>query len=112
MAFWNVSVELTMNGASGDVDGIFDDEPMCMLTTVSVSSHAAKNGSQYGPCRGPTAGRAGSGFSEKATAWLPLSAQRRISAAASSASHSGTIVSGMSRPLPSPAHHSSIIQSL
>ena len=30
MAFWNVSVELTMNGASGDVEGIFDDEPMCM----------------------------------------------------------------------------------
>jgi hypothetical protein len=29
-----------------DVDGIFDDEPMCMHTTVSVSAHAAKNGSQ------------------------------------------------------------------
>ena len=35
-----------MNGASGDVAGIFDDDPMCMQTTVSVSSHAAKNGSQ------------------------------------------------------------------
>ena len=46
MAFWNVSVELTMNGASGEVDGILDDDPMCMLTTVSVSSQAWKNGSQ------------------------------------------------------------------
>ena len=46
MAFWNVRVELTMNGASGDVLGIFDDEPMCMQTMVSVSSHASKNGSQ------------------------------------------------------------------
>ncbi len=35
-----------MNGESGDVDGIFDDEPMCMQTSVSVSWHAAKNGSQ------------------------------------------------------------------
>ena len=46
MAFENVSVELTMNGASGDVAGIRDDEPMCMHTTVSVSWHAGKNGSQ------------------------------------------------------------------
>ena len=112
MAFWNVSIELTMNGASGDVAGIFDDDPMCMQTTVSVSSQAAKNGSQYRPCRGSTAGPSGYGFSVKATAWPPLAAQRRTSAAARSASHSGTIVSGISRPLPSPAHHSSIIQSL
>ena len=47
MALLNVSVEPTAGGASGDVDGIFDDEPMCMLTTVPVSSHASKNGSQY-----------------------------------------------------------------
>ena len=31
-----------MNGESGDVDGIFDDEPMCMFSTVSVSSHAGE----------------------------------------------------------------------
>ena len=36
----------TAAGASADVDGIFDDDPMCMHTTVSVSSHAARNGSQ------------------------------------------------------------------
>ena len=34
------------NRGWGDVDGIFDDEPMCMLTTTPVSSQAAKNGSQ------------------------------------------------------------------
>ena len=32
--------------ASGDVDGILEDDPMCMHTTVSVSAHARKNGSQ------------------------------------------------------------------
>ena len=37
---------LHRGGASGDVAGICDDEPMCMHTTVCVSSHAAKNGSQ------------------------------------------------------------------
>ena len=31
-----------MKGASGDVCGIFDDEPMCMQMTVSVSSQAAE----------------------------------------------------------------------
>ncbi len=54
----------------------------------------------------------GTGLSEKATANDPLSAQRRISAAASSGSHSGMRVHGISRPAPAPPHHSSIIQSL
>ncbi len=45
MALPNVSVEPTAGGASGEVDGIFDDEPMCMLTTMPVSAQAAKNGS-------------------------------------------------------------------
>ena len=31
---------------SADVDGIFDDDPMCMHTTVPVSWQAWKNGSQ------------------------------------------------------------------
>ena len=35
-----------ISGASGDVVGICDDDPMCMQIMVSVSSHAAKNGSQ------------------------------------------------------------------
>ena len=46
IALPNDNVACTAAGASADVDGIFDDEPMCMLTTVSVSSHAAKNGFQ------------------------------------------------------------------
>jgi hypothetical protein len=45
-AFMKVSVDPTAGGASLDVDGILDDDPMCILITVPVSSHAAKNGSQ------------------------------------------------------------------
>ena len=45
-AFMYVSVEPTAAGASADVDGIFDDEPMCIDTTVPVSAHAAHSGSQ------------------------------------------------------------------
>src|SRR3954469_25919875 len=37
----------TAVGASPEVAGIRDDEPMCMLITVPVSSHTAKNGSQW-----------------------------------------------------------------
>ena len=44
MALLNDSVACTAAGASGDVAGIFDEEPMCMQITVSVSSHAVKNG--------------------------------------------------------------------
>ena len=44
--FANVSVDPTAGGASADVEGIFDDDPMCMLMTVPVSSQAAKKGSQ------------------------------------------------------------------
>ena len=47
MALPNARVALTDGGASGDAAGIFDDEPMCIATTVPVSAHAAKNGSQY-----------------------------------------------------------------
>ena len=46
MALPNVSVEPTAAGASAEVDGIFDDEPMCMLMTVPVSAQARKKGSQ------------------------------------------------------------------
>ena len=43
----NVSVEPTAAGASGEVDGIFEPDPMCMLITVWVSLQASKNGSQW-----------------------------------------------------------------
>src|SRR3954467_14454837 len=112
IAFEKVRVELTMNGASGDVAGMRDDEPMCMHTIVSVSSHARNSGSQNLFLSCTEGSPSGCGFSENAIAKLPLSAQRRTSSAHSCESHSGTIVNGMRRPLASPAHHSSIIQSL
>jgi hypothetical protein len=40
-------VAATAGGASIDVAGIFELEPMCMHTTVEVSWHATKKGSQY-----------------------------------------------------------------
>src|SRR5665213_181960 len=112
MAFWKVSVELMMNGASGEVLGILDDEPMCMHTTVPVSSHASKNGFQKSFLLWMEGRPNGCGFSGKVTAKLPLAAQRRTSSAARLASHSGIMLKGMSLPLASPADHSSIIQSL
>ena len=47
MALPKLSVAATATGASAEVAGILDDEPMCMQTTVPVSSQAAKKGSQY-----------------------------------------------------------------
>ncbi len=41
-----LSVAATATGASGEVAGIRDDEPMCMHTTVAVSAQAANRGSQ------------------------------------------------------------------
>ena len=67
-----------------------------MLTTVSVSSHAAHSGSQAVVC---TLGRpSAAGFSEKAMACEPIAAQRRTSCAARSGSQSGVRVSGIRRP--------------
>ncbi len=103
-------VEPTAGGASAEVDGIRLDEPMCMATTVPVSAHAARKGSQSSVWieGSPRYG----GISEKATARTPRAALRRTSAAASSASHRGMRVSGMSRPCASGPHHSSTVQSL
>src|SRR5262249_16109139 len=101
-----------MNGASGDVAGMREDDPMCMQTTVPVSSHAWNSGYQNLFLSCTDGIPSGCGFSENAIAKLPLSAHRRTSSAHSCASHNGTIVNGIRRPLASPAHHSSIIQSL
>ncbi len=66
MAFWNVSVDETMKGASGEVAGMREDEPMCMHTTVPVSWQAVNSGSQ---CPEWIDGSpSGCGFSENATA--------------------------------------------
>ena len=45
--FTGVIVIITSTGASSDVTEIDDDEPMCRQTTVPVSSHARRNGSQW-----------------------------------------------------------------
>jgi hypothetical protein len=42
----NRIVAPTASGASGEACGVLVPEPMCMQTTVPVSSHARKNGSQ------------------------------------------------------------------
>ena len=46
IAFPNERVAATAAGASTDVAGIFDDEPMCMHTVTPCAAHDAKNGSQ------------------------------------------------------------------
>src|SRR3954471_2290647 len=109
MALLKLSVACTAAGASGDAAGIDDDDPMCMLITTSPSAHAAKNGFQWSVWidGNPSLG----GISLKHTARTPRPLLRRISAAAMSASHSGTMISGIRRPPLSP-HHSSTIQSL
>src|SRR3954452_20732868 len=109
IALPKLNVAATAGGASADVNGICDDDPMCMQISVSVSAHASKNGSQYPECSVGSPSLAG--ISENATACTPRAALWRTSAAASSTSHSGTMHSGISRPPESP-HHSSTIQSL
>src|SRR3954452_11471685 len=104
-----LNVAATATGASLDVLGICDDEPMCMHTTVFVSSHAAKNGShapEWIDGR-PSLG----GISLEQTACKPRAALRRTSSAASCAPQSGMMISGINLPSLSP-HHSSTIQSL
>ena len=61
-----------------------EDEPMCRHTTVPSSEQACQNGSQWSLW---TLGQPSlEGFSEKVTAWQPLAATRRTSAAMSSGS--------------------------
>src|SRR3954453_5422447 len=50
MPYAKNSTATVSGGASGAVIGELPDEPTCKHTTVSVSSHAAKNGSQYPVC--------------------------------------------------------------
>src|SRR4029079_18573803 len=44
-AFWAFNAIDVASGASSDVVGIDDDEPMCIDTTVSLSLHASHSGS-------------------------------------------------------------------
>src|SRR5438874_222037 len=99
----------TSIGASSAVMTIFDDEPICTLTTVPSASHVAKNLSQWPECMlgYPRC----TGFSENVTAKQLFSATRRTSAAILSTSHIIGIASGMKRPGYAP-HHDSMCQSL
>src|SRR5215207_1276616 len=92
MALLKLSVAATALGASGDVAGMRDEEPMCMATTVDVLAQAAKNGS-HSPEWIDGRPRWG-GISLKQTARAPRSALRMTSLEASSASHSGMIGRG------------------
>src|SRR5688572_25865159 len=89
-------VMLTPAGASTADIGLRDDEPRWQHRTVPVSLHAANSGS-HSPewIEGMLSA---SGFSEKVTAWQPLSARRRTSAAALSTSNNGKMPHGMKRP--------------
>ena len=82
---------------------------MCRHTTTSSSTHACQNGSQWSEWMlgQPSL----EGFSEKVTAWAPLAAHRRTSAARTSGSQMAGIGQGMNRPGWDP-HHSSMCQSL
>ena len=83
----------TPKGASGDVFGLTDDEPICVQSGIFVSFAAAKN-----PSHSPEwidGKPSACTFSENAIAFAPLSAHRCTSATASAVSHNGTMIIGM-----------------
>src|SRR6516164_2052505 len=89
------STPMQSPGASLEVVGVDPDEPTWRHTTVPVSSHAARNGSQYPVWMD---GRpSGSGFSENDTALKPRAALARTSSAATSGSSSHGIWHGIRR---------------
>src|SRR3954452_4880930 len=88
IALPKLNVAATAGGASADVDGICDDDPMCMQVSVSVSAHASKNGSQSPECSGGRPSLAG--IADIAPSRPPWAALCRNSAALSPTSHSGT----------------------
>src|SRR4051794_27285326 len=107
--FIGCNVMSTSIGASTEVITSDEDDPMCRHTIVPSSTQACQNGSQ---CASWKLGSLSfSGFSENDTAWHPFAASRCTSAAISSASQIGGIISGMNRPGCVP-HHSSTCQSL
>ena len=67
-----------------------------MQTMTPSSEQACQNGSQVSLCSDGS--RSFSGFSENDTAWQPLAATRRTSAAIASGSQIGGSASGMKRP--------------
>src|SRR6476620_11866659 len=99
----------TFIGASGDVVTSNPPEPMCIVTIVSVSSHAAQNGSQWSVWSdgSPSA----CGFIEKLTQCEPFAAVRWISSAMSCGCRIGGIEHGMNRSGYAP-HQAPMCQSL
>ena len=94
--FIGVRVISTSMGASGEVITNSEDDPMCMHTTTASSLQAVQNGSQWSEC---TLGHPSfDGFSEKVTAWAPLAAVRRTSAASTSGSQIAGSGQGINRP--------------
>ena len=104
-----VSVIRQSIGASGEVITSDDDDPMCMHTTTCSSLHACQNGSQWSEWM--LGQPSFDGFSENVTAWAPLAAVRRTSAASTSGSQMAGSEQGMNRPGWVP-HQSSMCQSL
>src|ERR671924_615517 len=99
----------TLAGASAAAGAERDDDPTWQHRTVP-ESHAAEKSGSHSP-EWIDGMFSASGFSENVTAWHPLSASRRTSAAAFSTSNSGRMPQGMNRPGCDP-HHSSTCQSL
>src|SRR5579863_1436489 len=94
-AFTGNSVGKSSKGGSGDGRGAHPEAPVWRHTTVEVSSHAAKKGSQAPEKMDGTPRRAGN--SGKLTARKPRSALLRTSAAATSTSGSHGSCRGMIR---------------
>src|SRR5580704_5546084 len=69
-----VSAEETAGGASGEVDGIFEPDPLCMQITVPVSSQARTNGSQWRASEWIEGRPSSGGCSDKHTARTPRAA--------------------------------------
>ncbi len=88
-------VRLAMNGASGAICGICDDDPTCIDATISSSFAVDITGSQYRSLSWIVGSPSGAGFSEKANAVTPRSAMRPISSAARCGSHIGISINGM-----------------
>ena len=70
----------TSGGASSQVYGSFDEDPMCVQTGMPASAQAANTGSQYRRRSCTDGSPSAAGFSEKVTARAPFAAQRSTSA--------------------------------
>src|SRR5271155_4620320 len=87
MMFTGCNEIRTSIGASGAVMTREDDDPMWRQTMVPSSEQADQKGSQWSLWKDGSFSLAG--FSEKETAWQPLSATRRTSSAMASGSQMG-----------------------